>query len=119
MGKANKNRRIQGAQDGLVFSTNTHWSPIEDGQEEVSISPHLQTLYVSLDRKQRAGKPVTMVEGFEGNGMDLVQLGKDLKTTCGAGGSVKEGVILVQGDHREKVIGFLEEKGFKIKRKGG
>lgn len=120
MAKAKKNRRNQGMQDGLVFSTNAAWSPIQDDQAAVlSVSPQLQTLYVSLDRKQRAGKPVTMVEGFEGNGMDLLQLGKDLKTTCGAGGSVKEGVILVQGDHREKVIGYLVDKGYKIKRKGG
>ena len=107
-------------QDGLVFSTNADWSPIQDDQAAVlSVSPQLQTLYVSLDRKQRAGKPVTMVEGFEGNGMDLLQLGKDLKTTCGAGGSVKEGVILVQGDHRDKVVAHLDSLGYQTKRKGG
>ncbi len=104
----------------MVFSTQPGWEPTSSEGDVVNELPaHEQTLYVSLDRKQRAGKPVTMVEGFMGSGMELMQLGKALKTQCGAGGAVKEGVILVQGDHREKVIETLEHQGFKIKRKGG
>lgn len=77
------------------------------------------TLYVSVDRKQRAGKPVTVVEGFDGPAMELLALGKRLKASCGVGGSVKEGCVLVQGDQREKVLGLLDKEGFRTKRKGG
>lgn len=78
-----------------------------------------QLLYVSLDRKQRAGKPVTLVEGFSGDAMALLLLGKELKTTCGVGGAVKDGCILIQGDQRKKVIATLEGQGHKVKSKGG
>lgn len=78
-----------------------------------------QKLYVSLDRKQRAGKPVTMVEGYQGDAMSLLLLGKELKSICGVGGAVKEGLILIQGDQRERIIAVLEQKGHQVKRKGG
>lgn len=104
----------------MVFSTAADWTPETDEQEPTaSVDLNATTLYVSLDRKQRAGKPVTMVEGLEHDGMALMTTGKELKALCGAGGAVKEGAILVQGDHRDKVIDFLETKGFRIKRKGG
>ena len=104
----------------MVFSTAADWTTATDEQEPTtSVDPNATTLYISLDRKQRAGKPVTMVEGLEHDGMALMTTGKELKALCGAGGAVKEGAILVQGDHREKVINFLETKGFRIKRKGG
>ena len=104
----------------MVFSTAADWTPETDEQESTgSVDPKATTLYVSLDRKQRAGKPVTMVEGLEHDGMALMMMGKELKALCGAGGAVKEGAILVQGDHRDKVIDFLETKGFRTKRKGG
>ena len=116
-----KNQRIRFSGDGMVFSTQPHWKPEleEDASVDEEIRPSSQTLYVSLDRKQRAGKPVTLVEGFQGNGMKLLLLGKELKAICGAGGSVKDGAILIQGDHRDRVILELEGKGFKTKRKGG
>lgn len=104
----------------MVFSTAADWTPATDEQESTaSVDPKATTLYVSLDRKQRAGKPVTMVEGLERDGMALMALGKELKTLCGAGGAVKEGAIIVQGDHRDKVIDRLESMGYKVKRKGG
>jgi len=116
-----KNQRIRLSGDGMVYSTQPQWKPDfkEENAFEEELSPSTQTLYVSLDRKQRAGKPVTLVEGFQGNGMELLVLGKELKAICGAGGSVKDGAILIQGDHRERVISELEDKGFKTKRKGG
>lgn len=120
MARQKKSKRIRSENGGMVFSTAADWSP-ETGSNDAaeSLDPTRTTLYVSLDRKQRAGKPVTMVEGLEGDGMALMVLGKELKALCGAGGAVKEGVILVQGEHRDKVIECLESKGYKVKRKGG
>ena len=120
MARQKKSKRFRSGEGGMVFSTAADWTPETDEQESTgSLDPKATTLYVSLDRKQRAGKPVTMVEGLEQDGMALMTIGKELKALCGAGGAVKEGAILVQGDHRDKVIDFLETKGFRIKRKGG
>jgi translation initiation factor 1 len=120
MARQKKSKRFRSGEGGMVFSTAADWTPETDEQESTgSLDPKATTLYVSLDRKQRAGKPVTMVEGLEYDGMALMTTGKELKALCGAGGAVKEGAILVQGDHRDKVIDFLENKGFRIKRKGG
>ena len=105
--------------DGMVFSTNSNYNFEDDYVEEGDWNPADCTLYVSLDRKQRAGKPVTLVEGHNGPASDLLFLGKDLKKMCGVGGTVKEGCILVQGDHRDKVVSHLEKVGYTVKRKGG
>ncbi|MBT7652158.1 MAG: translation initiation factor [Flavobacteriales bacterium] len=107
--------------DGLVFSTNSSMSFDDENQEEndSSWTPADCKLYVSLDRKQRAGKPVTIVEGFNGPASELLQLGKDLKVMCGVGGTVKEGCVLIQGDQRDKVVSRLEKDGYLVKLKGG
>jgi len=105
---------------GVVYSTNADYkfdSDQEEGQE--TLPPGEQKLYVSLDRKNRKGKSVTLVEGFSGTGEDLKTLGKELKGKCGAGGSVKEGGIIIQGDFRDRVVALLKEKGYNVKRKGG
>ena len=104
----------------MVFSTQPGWSMTPEPEvEDGSMGNSKQLLYVSLDRKQRAGKPVTLIEGYVGDAMALLLLGKELKTMCGVGGAVKEGCILVQGDQRKKVIAALEGKGHRVKSKGG
>lgn len=99
--------------DGLAYSTNKEYFDSYPAEEEQETLPkEKQKLRVKLDTKQRAGKVVTLVEGFTGTTTDLEALGKQLKTKCGAGGSVKDGLILVQGDYKAKVIGWLQEWGY-------
>ncbi len=104
---------------GMVFSTNPEFEQEEEFTEEVSISNNQQTLYVSFDKKQRKGKVVTLVQGFEGSEADLLSLGKLLKNKCGAGGTAKEGAILVQGNFVAKIMEILAKEGFNVKKKGG
>jgi translation initiation factor 1 len=105
---------------GVVYSTNSEYSFESEGKEEqATADPNQQKLYVKLDRKNRKGKSVTLVEGFVGTENDLKELGKELKGKCGVGGSAKDGVILLQGDFRDRVISLLKEKGFNVKKSGG
>ena len=104
----------------VVYSTNPDFQyEAEPDEEQETLSPKAQTLYVSIDRKQRAGKEVTLVEGFIGTDDDLKELGKLLKSKCGVGGTAKDGEIVVQGNFRDKVMDLLQKEGFKVKRKGG
>ncbi len=74
---------------------------------------------VMLDRKGRGGKAVTMVMGVPGEAAEVASLGQALKKLCGSGGTTKDDVIEVQGDHRERIITRLTELGYKVKRVGG
>lgn len=105
---------------GMVYSTNPDFQYDTGKEEEADTpAPQQQQLYVSLDKKNRKGKKVTLVEGFVGNKQDLKELGRALKSSCGVGGSVSEGQILIQGDFRDRVVLLLQEKGYKVKRSGG
>ena len=98
--------------NGTVYSTNPDFAFDYGEEETVTIEPTKQNLRVMLDKKQRAGKKVTLITGFQGSDFDLAVLGKELKSACGVGGSVKDGEILLQGDFREKVLALLQEKGY-------
>lgn len=106
--------------DGVVYSTldNFEYTTGEDETIE-TLPPSQQKLKVLLDKKARAGKQVTLVEGFIGTEDDLKELGKMLKNKCGVGGSAKDGEILIQGDHREKVLQVLLQAGYGAKKAGG
>ena len=78
-----------------------------------------QDLRVWLDRKQRGGKTVTLVKGFVGSDADLGELARPLKTRCGVGGAAKDGEIIIQGDHRDRVVEILAKAGYKCKKAGG
>ncbi len=104
--------------NGFVYSTDPNFK-FEDKQEEVReiLLPNQQKLKVTLDKKQRAGKAVTLVENFIGNEEDLEDLGKKLKNFCGTGGSVKDRQIIIQGDQREKILQWLLRNEFKNTKK--
>lgn len=103
----------------MVYSTNPDFEPEELKEETSTPASQEQDLRIHLDRKQRKGKAVTLIKGFAGSDNDLKELGKALKSKCGVGGAVKNGEILLQGDHRDKVLAMLIEKGFKAKKSGG
>ena len=96
----------------LVYSTNPDYMVPNEAEEKITLSPAEQLLRIILETKHRAGKTVTIVYGFEGADADLEALGKALKNFCGTGGSVKDGEIIVQGDHRQKVFQYLKQKGY-------
>lgn len=98
--------------NGIVYSTNPDFKIEEESTPQESLTPKQQKLKVRLDTRQRAGKAVTLVEGFIGPADELENLGRLLKTHCGTGGSVKDGEILVQGDQRDKITQWLVAKGF-------
>ncbi|MBI34399.1 MAG: translation initiation factor [Flavobacteriales bacterium] len=105
---------------GTVYSTNPDFNYEEnEGEEQETLPPQQQKLYVSLDKRNRKGKAVSLIEGFIGTEDDLKNLGKILKSKCGVGGSVKDGEILIQGDFRNKIVELLENEGYQVKRKGG
>lgn len=111
----NKKERIN-----VVYSTNPNFSyEFEQNREEETLDPKHQDLRVMLDKRQRAGKAVTLITGFVGKEEDLEKLGKVLKTKCGVGGTVKDGEILIQGDFRKKIIELLIKEGYKAKQVGG
>jgi translation initiation factor 1 len=105
--------------DGFVYSTNKNFEFNSSEQEPMeSLPPQQQNLKVFLDRLG-GGKMVSRVAGFVGNTADLEALGKMLKQKCGVGGSVKNEDILIQGDHRDKIIKLLTDAGYKSKKAGG
>jgi len=99
---------------GVVFSTNPDYSYDNDDSEE-TLAPEDQQLKVLIDRKQRRGKEVTLVTGFVGDESDLKDLGKTLKTKCGVGGSAKDGEIIIQGNHLQKIKDILSKLGYRVK----
>lgn len=105
---------------GMVYSTNPDFEYQTDTEPEAeTLPPEKQNLKVWLDRKQRGGKVVTLIKGFVGKDEDAAALGRMLKNRCGVGGSVKDGEIIVQGDHRDRVIELLTAAGYKCKKAGG
>jgi translation initiation factor 1 len=114
MSKKDKNK------DGFVYSTNPNFNlKNEDDQEEESaIAPKQEQLKIYLDRLG-GGKFVSRINGFTGKTVDIESLGKLLKQKCGVGGTVKDREILIQGDHRDKLILLLLKEGYKSKKAGG
>lgn len=98
---------------GFVYSTNPDFN--FKSEEEFSantLPPAQQKLRIRLETKQRGGKVVTLITGFTGKGEDLQNLGKQIKNTCGTGGTAKDNEIIIQGDQRDKVLQWLLKNGY-------
>lgn len=101
---------------GVVYSTggDFNYDYNRDVEDETLDNPN-QKLFVTLDKKQRRGKQVTLITGFVGKEEDLKELGKLLKSKCGVGGSAKNGEIIIQGDFRNRVKEILIGEGYKVR----
>ena len=102
---------------GFVYSTDPGFKFEEEPNTTETLPPAQQKLKIKLDTRHRAGKAVTLIEGFIGKEEDLQELGKKLKNFCGTGGSAKDAEIIVQGDQRDKVLQWLHNNGYKQSRK--
>ena len=97
----------------IVYSTNPDYHfQEEEERSDKPVPKEKQLLRVSLDKRNRRGKAVTLITGYAGTDDDLQELGKMLKMKCGVGGTAKEGEIIIQGDHREKILGILQKEGY-------
>ncbi len=103
---------------GMVYSTDPDYTFDDFSDEAETLPPQQQDLRIKLER-YKGNKKASVVTGFVGNEDDLKALGKLLKTKCGGGGSVKEGDIIIQGDHREKIGQVLKKEGYRYKLSGG
>ncbi len=98
---------------GVVYSTNPDFSfETEENEESPTLPKEKQKLRVGIERKNRGGKVVTVVQGFKGQECDLKELGKFLKTRCGVGGAVKDGEIIIQGEWKERLVELLRTNGY-------
>jgi translation initiation factor 1 len=111
----NKNKRI-----GVVYSTNPDFSyeNASDTEGSQDLPKGEQKLRIHLERL-KGNKEATVIRGFVGTDETLEALGKMLKTKCGVGGSVKEGEVLIQGNHRDKVLQLLAADGYSNTKKAG
>ncbi len=105
---------------GFVFSTDPDFEFTPSEEEPVEDLPNeQQPLKIWIDRKKRKGKEVTLITGFTGSEESMKELAKALKSKCGVGGTAKDGEIILQGNHRDKVLAYLLEKGYKKAKKAG
>ena len=102
---------------GVVYSTSPDFK-IENDDEEIETMPAPEQLIkIRLDKKHRGGKVVTLVEGFVLTKTETDRIAKELKTLCGSGGAAKCDEIIIQGDHREKMLQWFIKNGFKKSKK--
>ena len=116
MGKKKKNKSPKGS--NVVYSTNPGYHNDWEDKEEEGVAPNQQNLRIWLERK-KGNKVATVVKDFVGSTDDLKELGKELKSKCGTGGTANDGEIIIQGDFRDKVLDLLIKAGYKAKKSGG
>ncbi len=101
---------------GIVYSTNSKFIYDTKPNEHATVLPSQQELRIFLDKKNRGGKTVTIISGFSGKEEELEKIARELKSKCGVGGSVKEREIIIQGDHRDRILTILIGSGYKAKK---
>ena len=97
---------------GIVFSTAPDFNFDEEKTSEETLPADKQILKIKLDKKPRAGKVVTIVNGFVMKEEEIESLAKQLKSFCGTGGSAKNNEIIIQGDNRQKILQWLLKNGY-------
>jgi len=116
MGKNKKSKE----RVNVVYSTNRDYSyESEDDSEQETLPPNEQVLRVYIEKKGRGGKTASVLKGFIGSDEDRNDLSKMIKASCGVGGTVKDGEIIIQGDQRDKIVKLLSAKNYGIKKAGG
>lgn len=115
----NKKQRTLNSFSDIVYSTNPEIVSKTEEELPQSLPPAQQQLRVWVEKNHRGGKIATIIKGFQGTDDDIQTMGRWLKTTCGTGGSVKDGEIIIQGHHADKIVKLLIDKGYKAKRAGG
>jgi translation initiation factor 1 len=116
MGKNKKSKE----RVNVVYSTNSDYSyESEDDSEQETLPPNEQVLRVYIEKKGRGGKTASVLKGFIGSDEDRNDLSKMIKASCGVGGTVKDGEIIIQGDQRDKIVKLLSAKNYGIKKAGG
>lgn len=104
---------------GFVFSTDPNFRFNNEEEENGTLTPAAQDLRIWLEKNHRGGKTASVIKNFVGTVDDMEKLCRELKTKCGTGGSVKDGEIIIQGDHRNKIAEILSKGGYKFKLAGG
>ncbi len=112
-------KKRPGNSSPLVYSTDPNFRVEEDAENEELLSPGEQVLRIWLETRHRGGKTATVVRGFRGPVEELEKLAKALKNNCGTGGSAKDGEMIIQGDHRDKVLQYLLKNGYVQTKKAG
>jgi len=113
IGQGNSENRVVYSEFGSQAHAEATERPIAE------LPPNQQNLRVQVSRKGRKGKTVTVISGFQTKPETLASLLKQLKTQCGAGGTIEENEILIQGDHAQKLVQLLTQMGYKAKVSGG
>ena len=102
---------------GIVYSTAEDFNSFQKEENEESLPSHEQLLKIVLDKKHRGGKIVSIITGFTMKETEIESMAKKLKSFCGSGGSAKDNEIIIQGDHREKILQWLLKNGYSKSRK--
>lgn len=102
---------------GIVYSTAEDFTSFEENESEEFLPAGEQMLKIVLDKKHRGGKVVSIIKGFAMKETEIEAMAKKLKSFCGSGGSVKDNEIIIQGDHREKILQWLLKNGYRKTKK--